>query len=98
MSIIYFVLGLVVGVLISKSKIFHSVKEGLIEKQWKEKDENKGKILELIDSEYSVTNNRVEQLLGISDATATRYLQELEEEGKIRQVGRTGHAVTYEKR
>jgi len=33
----------------------------------------------------------------VSDATATRYLEELEKEGFIRQVGRTGRHVYYEK-
>ncbi len=34
---------------------------------------------------------------GISEATATRYLEELEKEGKIKQVGKTGAHVFYEK-
>jgi hypothetical protein len=33
----------------------------------------------------------------VSDATATRYLEELELWGHIRQVGRTGKHVTYKK-
>jgi len=36
-------------------------------------------------------------LLEISDATATRYLDELEEEGLIKQVGKTGVSVYYKK-
>lgn len=36
-------------------------------------------------------------MLGISDATAERYLNELEKEGKVRQVGGTGSGVFYEK-
>jgi len=39
----------------------------------------------------------VENLLLVSDATATRYLDELEKEGKIKQVGKTGKGVFYEK-
>jgi predicted HTH transcriptional regulator len=31
----------------------------------------------------------------VSDATATRYLQTLENEGKIKQVGTTGKSVKY---
>ena len=45
----------------------------------------------------STTNNDVEKLLGISDATATRYFEELEQEGKVRQIGDTGAGVYYEK-
>lgn len=39
----------------------------------------------------------VEKLLRISDATATRYLDILEKEGKIRQEGKTGKYVVYVK-
>ena len=35
-----------------------------------------------------ITNNDVEKLLNVSDASATNYLQELENEGKIKQVGK----------
>ena len=42
-----------------------------------------------------VTNDEVEKLLHVSDATATRYLSALEKEGKIQQVGKTGKAVEY---
>ena len=44
-----------------------------------------------------ITNDEVEKLLHVSDATATRYLSALEKEGKIKQVGKTGKAVVYSK-
>ena len=44
-----------------------------------------------------ITNDEVEKLLHVSDATATRYLQALEKENKIKQTGVTGKAVFYEK-
>jgi hypothetical protein len=44
-----------------------------------------------------ITNDEVEKLLHVSDATATRYLSALEREGKIRQVGKTGMGVAYQK-
>lgn len=43
----------------------------------------------------TITNHEVQALLGVSDATAERYLQELESEGKLAQVGKTGNAVSY---
>lgn len=52
------------------------------------KENRKKKILTLFADKKRVTNNDVESLLGVSDATATRYLQELEEEGKVRQRGK----------
>ncbi len=43
-----------------------------------------------------VTNDEVEKLLHVSDATATRYLQTLEKENRVKQTGKTGTAVFYE--
>jgi len=44
-----------------------------------------------------ITNDEVEKLLHVSDATATRYLSALEKEGKIKQLGKTGTGVVYTK-
>ncbi len=55
------------------------------------------KILELLNTKGKITNDEVEKLLHVSDATATRYLSALEKEGKIKQVGKTGKAVQYER-
>jgi Fic family protein len=41
-------------------------------------------------------NDEVQGLLHVSDASAENYLDELEKEGKIRQVGETGRSVEYE--
>ena len=60
-------------------------------------EEKKNKILELLKDKNKITNNDVEKLLNVSDASATNYLQELENEGKIKQVGKTGRSVFYEK-
>ena len=70
----------------------------VVERQAREKEENKQRILGLMESgNEPLTNNHVEQMLGISDATATRYLEELEREGLVRQVGGVGRGVYYEK-
>src|SRR3989338_8711406 len=53
------------------------------------------KILEALTAKGKITNDEVEKLLHVSDATATRYLSALEKEGKIQQVGKTGKAVKY---
>lgn len=55
------------------------------------------KILEFLNTKGKISNDEVEKLLHVSDATATRYLSALEKDGKIKQVGRTGKAVTYTK-
>jgi len=54
-------------------------------------------ILDLFAKQTNLTNDEVEKLLHVSDATATRYLETLEKEGKIKQVGKTGKGVMYEK-
>ncbi len=68
---------------------------GLLAKQAKKKAENKERILEFLRENEKVVNNDIEKLLGVSDATATRYLDELEKEQKVRQIGKTGNAVYY---
>ena len=63
--------------------------------QSQRKEANKEKITATLLNKPSVTNNDVEELLGVSDATATRYLNELEQEGRIQQIGKTGRGVEY---
>lgn len=42
-----------------------------------------------------ITNDEVRELLHVSRQSATRYLDILEKQGKIRQTGKVGHAVFY---
>ena len=42
-----------------------------------------------------ITTANVEKLLDVSGATARKYLNELEEENKIKQIGTTGRDVYY---
>ncbi len=63
----------------------------------KKRRENLEKMRSLIAERPALANDDIEKLLGVSDATATRYLDELEKEGLIRQVGRIGKYVYYEK-
>ncbi len=59
------------------------------------KQEHLESVMGLASSRESITNNDVEEALGVSDATAERYLNELEAEGRIVQHGATGRSVTY---
>jgi len=52
-------------------------------------------ILEFIEQNDFATNNDVEGLLDVSDSTATRYLDKLEKQGKIEQIGEQGRSVKY---
>lgn len=107
--LLIFLAGMAVGYLVGKRTNRNSLsnspslKEGegknepLIERQKREKEAHKTSMLELLKTNTPLTNDHIEQMLGISDATATRYLEELEKEGKVRQVGKTGAGVRYEK-
>lgn len=53
------------------------------------------KIMEVVNAKGKITNDQVEKLLHVSDATATRYLAQLEKEGKVKQEGKTGKGVSY---
>ncbi len=53
------------------------------------------KIMEVLNTKGKITNDEVEKLLRVSDATATRYLTQLEKEGKLKQEGKTGKSVKY---
>jgi len=61
------------------------------------KEKKLEKIMELVAKKGTVTNNEVEKLLHVSDATATRYLGELTKQGKIVRTNATGRGVMYRK-
>ncbi len=68
---------------------------GLIAKQIENKAENKQKILGFVQANGKIQNNDVEKLAGVSNATAERYLDELEKGGKLTQHGVIGQGVFY---
>lgn len=58
-----------------------------VEKARAKKRERLEKIIVLARKRYAITNNDVQILLGVSDATATRYLSELVRAGRLQRVG-----------
>lgn len=74
----------------------------LLDKAKSKIQERKRKKLDKIMSLFSilpqVTNKDVQKSLRVIKRTATRYLDQLEKEGKITQVGKTGKSVIYTKR
>ncbi len=52
-------------------------------------------LLEYLDEHESITNQHARTLLGVSDATMTRYFDILERRGQLKQVGKAGKWVTY---
>ncbi len=69
---------------------------GINEKRIQEKNARKEKILEFLKTNGKATNNEIEKLLSVSDASVTSYLDELEKESKVRQIGQAGSGVYYE--
>jgi predicted HTH transcriptional regulator len=55
------------------------------------------KVMTLFAKQTKITNDEVEKFLHVSDATATRYLNILEKENRIKQSGKTGKYVFYSK-
>ena len=55
------------------------------------------KILAFLDTHGKITTHEVAHFLYVSPDTASRYLSQLEKEGKLKQIGHTGHAVYYVK-
>ena len=56
---------------------------------------NKDRVMKLFENKERITNDDVESNLLIADSTATNYLDELEKEGKIKQIGSEGRGVYY---
>ena len=60
-----------------------------------QKEARKQKALAMFVDKSELSNSEICKALGVSSRTAVRYLDELEAEGKLKQVGKIGHAVTY---
>jgi Fic family protein len=100
--IITFILGALIGggfVWVGKylQEKERSIKVGLIGRQKKKKRDGKNEIIQFMEESDRIANKDVEKLLGVSDATAERYLNELEKEGILKQIGDKGNAVFYKK-
>lgn len=92
------VIGIVMG-LVMKARGAGAVKHEMNCNEAEEKKaENLAKLRELIGfTSERITNDWVQKELSISDATAERYLNDLEGEGLLHQVGDSGQGVYYEK-
>ncbi|MBM2820747.1 MAG: deoR-type protein [Candidatus Berkelbacteria bacterium] len=69
---------------------------GLTNELIEEKQKNLEKARAFIRGKEKITNDDLQKELGVSDATIVRYLNDLEAEGLIRQVGKTGQSVYYD--
>lgn len=93
----YFILVIVAiaGIALGMYSARRNANAGFIAKQMEKKTENKQKILSFVQEHEKIQNNDVEKLAGVSNATAERYLDELEKEGKLTQHGTIGQNVFY---
>ena len=64
-------------------------------KMQEKKELAKEKIMRLFASREKISHRDVVTALNASKNSAVRYLDELEEDGKIKQVGKTGQGVFY---
>ena len=80
----------------NKNKVLELLNKAKLAIQFR-KRKKLDKVMTLFLEKQKITNDEVEKLLHVSDATAERYLNILEKENKIKQVGKTGHAVSYSK-
>lgn len=60
-----------------------------------EKEKRKEEVLKLFQEDDQISNKEVVEELKVSRTSAFRYLEELEKEGRIKQVGKTGRFVYY---
>lgn len=88
--IIVAVAGIALGAYFARQRNSYAISE-----QSRKKQENKNKVLVFVQKNGKVKNGDVEKMLGVSDATAERYLNELEKEGKLTQHGIIGQNVFY---
>lgn len=99
-AMILIIVGIIIGYLSwdRKSVLAEEKSENsddFIRKGEEEKANNLEKLRKYIGGHEQITNDDVQNLLNISDATAVRYLDELESAGLIKQIGPTGQSVYY---
>lgn len=85
------IVGITIGYWLGKRRMHRIVNQAQIEKH----KQNLTSVIALANQHGEITNDLVEKTLGVSNATAGRYLQELETEGKLTQIGTTGKYVIY---
>jgi Fic family protein len=98
-TLLSFLAGIFVGaigayLLLGKRKTSGSI-AAYTDQRSREKQNRKERLMTVVKERGTITNNDVEELLNIADSTATNYLQELEREGKIEQIGTQGRFVHY---
>lgn len=68
---------------------------GVVTGRSKIKIENKQKILEFLQKNGKASNSELRELVGVSERTIVDYMDELEKDGKTRQIHETGRSTHY---
>ena len=63
--------------------------------QAKRKKKNRERLLNLFREKSTLTNKDVRRALGVSARTVVNYMDELEKEGTVEQIGETGRNAHY---
>ena len=101
-----FILGLIIGLIVGAGGVYLFLRPKLNQEistekvivsneEEAQKKENLAKIEDYIKGKDQFTNDDLQNLLGVSDTTIGRYLEELEQNKVIKQVGKTGQSVYY---
>jgi len=93
--IIISIFAFVVGFMMARKHFEHRSKRDFEDRMSIEKAMKLERILSYLEKNNKITNNNVEELLGVSDSTATRLLADLEEMDRIEQIGELGRGVYY---
>jgi len=95
MSYFFLIIVGFVGIVLGVLAVHGKVQLPKLHPTSRNKKNRKQKIIEFLAGQERVKNDDVERILGVSNATAERYLNELEGEGKLVQHGTRGRGVFY---
>jgi len=71
-------------------------RRGIVGRQIQKKKQNLDKVLELLEEKGEMSNSDIHKILGVSKRTVVNYMDILEKENKVEQVGNTGRSVLYQ--
>ena len=63
-----------------------------------QKEGRKQKIMTMFGDARELSNADIRKVLGVSSRSVVNYMDELEKEGKVQQVGNIGQSVTYRRK
>ena len=96
-QIILIIIGVVIAVILLSRKGREEVVGmcAVVSGRAEKKREIKEKIMTFLSDRGEASNAEIRGVLGVSSRSVVRYLDELEKEGKIKQVGDAGRGVVY---